>query len=209
MSHGFIGMDSKIYTNFRDFIYGLRDAGLVDGEESEARVLRVLHQASTDMVKCGMGSSTYLRCFKRITPGPRDCLEVVMGDTRNFDKTIKIKFHMTPEGLAGEQNMLGKVEELPPYMGDVRDLEWKNATSALANYRLFFSATSWRMFEALQESFRGAPFLHQLRVNINDKQKETTVTWLVAGSTVGKLTIERIAPTATKDFQGIGNHTKH
>lgn len=209
MSQGFIGMDSKVYTNFFDFVLGLREAGLVDGEASEGRVLRLLHDASDAMVKRGMGSTVYLRCFKRITPGPRDCLEVVMADGRNFDHTLKIKFHMTQDGLVGEQNSLEKVEELPPYMGNVRDLEWKNATSALANYRLFFSATSWRMFEAIQESFRDAPFVHQLRVNINDKQQETTITWLVSGKTVGTLTIERIASTATKNFQGIGNHTKH
>lgn len=209
MSQGFIGMDSKVYTNFFDFVLGLREAGLVDGEASEGRVLRLLHDASDAMVKRGMGGTVYLRCFKRITPGPRDCLEVVMADGRNFDNTLKIKFHMTQDGLVGEQNSLEKVEELPPYMGNVRDLEWKNATSALANYRLFFSATSWRMFEAIQESFRDAPFVHQLRVNINDKQQETTITWLVAGKTVGTLTIERIASTATKNFQGIGNHTKH
>lgn len=209
MSQGFIGMDSKVYTNFFDFVLGLREAGLVDGEASEGRVLRLLHDASDAMVKHGMGGTVYLRCFKRITPGPRDCLEVVMADGRNFDNTLKIKFHMTQDGLVGEQNSLEKVEELPPYMGNVRDLEWKNATSALANYRLFFSATSWRMFEAIQESFRDAPFVHQLRVNINDKQQETTITWLVAGKTVGTLTIERIASTATKNFQGIGNHTKH
>lgn len=209
MSQGFIGMDSKVYTNFFDFVLGLREAGLVDGEASEGRVLRLLHDASDAMVKRGMGSTVYLRCFKRITPGPRDCLEVVMADGRNFDHTLKIKFHMTQDGLVGEQNSLEKVEELPPYMGNVRDLEWKNATSALANYRLFFSATSWRMFEAIQESFRNAPFVHQLRVNINDKQQETTITWLVSGKTVGTLTIERIASTATKNFQGIGNHTKH
>ena len=209
MSQGFIGMDSKVYTNFFDFVLGLREAGLVDGEASEGRVLRLLHDASDAMVKRGMGGTVYLRCFKRITPGPRDCLEVVMADGRNFDNTLKIKFHMTQDGLVGEQNSLEKVEELPPYMGNVRDIEWKNATSALANYRLFFSATSWRMFEAIQESFRDAPFVHQLRVNINDKQQETTITWLVAGKTVGTLTIERIASTATKNFQGIGNHTKH
>lgn len=209
MSQGFIGMDSKVYTNFFDFVLGLREAGLVDGEASEGRVLRLLHDASDAMVKRGMGGTVYLRCFKRITPGPRDCLEVVMADGRNFDNTLKIKFHMTQDGLVGEQNSLEKVEELPPYMGNVRDLEWKNATSALANYRLFFSATSWRMFEAIQESFRDAPFVHQLRVNINDKQQETTITWLVSGKTVGTLTIERIASTATKNFQGIGNHTKH
>lgn len=209
MSQGFIGMDSKVYTNFFDFVLGLREAGLVDGEASEGRVLRLLHDASDAMVKRGMGSTVYLRCFKRITPGPRDCLEVVMADGRNFDHTLKINFHMTQDGLVGEQNSLEKVEELPPYMGNVRDLEWKNATSALANYRLFFSATSWRMFEAIQESFRDAPFVHQLRVNINDKQQETTITWLVSGKTVGTLTIERIASTATKNFQGIGNHTKH
>ena len=209
MSQGFIGMDSKVYTNFFDFVLGLREAGLVDGEASEGRVLRLLHDASDAMVKRGMGSTVYLRCFKRITPGPRDCLEVVMADGRNFDHTLKIKFHMTQDGLVGEQNSLEKVEELPPYMGNVRDLEWKNATSALANYRLFFSATSWRMFEAIQESFRNAPFVHQLRVNINDKQQETTITWLVSGKTLGTLTIERIASTATKNFQGIGNHTKH
>lgn len=209
MSHGFIGMDQKIYTNFTDFIHGLRQAGLVEGETNEGRILRLLHDTSDAMVKRGMGSTVYLRCFKRITPGPRDCLEVVMADGRNFDHTIKIKFHMTQEGLVGEQNIIDKVEELPPYMGHVRDLEWKNGTSALTNYRIFFSATSWRMFEAIQESFRNAPFLGQLRMDINDKEKETTITWMVASKVVGKLTIERIAPTATKEFKGFGNTTRH
>lgn len=210
MSRGIIGMDKKVYSNFRDFIYGLRAANLTSGEFDEAKVLNTLHKAVESIRSNGMTGTVYLHCHRVVSEGGRETLEVMLVDGHDHSKKMKVNFFMADDRLAGEYNSLLTTEELPPYMGYVRDMEWRVATEAFKNYEKHFNHISWQMFVNLQEYFRNASYLHQLRLDISDSEKETVVRWYVSGALVGALNLERVVSKANRsNFKGFGSHTKH
>lgn len=106
-------VDNTTYSNFRELIYALRDANLVDGDDQIAAVLSVLHAVKLpESAESSGGYKSHIRCSYREIAGDV-LLEINLSRTENSAINKSLLFRETNNGLEIVQDVLsGSFEEI-------------------------------------------------------------------------------------------------
>lgn len=196
MSQKFVGLDMKTYSNFRDFVYGLRSVGITseDDEFTEARVLRALHECSEriDKSSVGAGNTILITCRSRIDARNNNYLEARVSNSHRPDKFVCLNLLAEDDQVVVRENVLETMAELPEFMGNIKGIGQSQAYAVIMAHKSKFDVYSLRFFEGIDKEFMDDSIRSQFVVNISDTAAGCIVSWYLGGMVIFTITMQRV-----------------